>query len=714
MILFESDWDRYPTAVPDLNTSNKSFIKYCNVLRKMGVSNWKWPLAIMQPDLIGVDPHSPDLTDEQMVKIKTECKWNPMYFFREVYRIPPLGGPDPSPLVANRGNMMVVWCFFAHIDVVLEMIRQTGKTTILYGLADYLIFIAAVHTVIGICTKAPDTRLEAVMRMKEMRSYLPDYLVIDDKSDADNQSTITYKTLNNRTSITIGQNNPVSANKAARGLTMPIRFGDEGVVTNHIHVMYPAASPAQGTARRIAKENGGFYGSIDVTTSGRLDEKEGAFMYKLIEESCPFTELLYDCKGEGDLHRVIRKNSSDPNTPISRVAAHYLHHQLGLTDDWLYEQIKRTNTIGDAIDMDFFLRWPNGGTRSPLSTDINDKIMRSEQETKHTQITKEGYIIRWHIEKDEIDEYMANGQFILGADLSEALGGDRDDIALVLTDVRDLSTVAAMQFNETYLPKCANFVCKFVMDHPNVTFIPERKSTGQLFIDTMLIEMPANGINPFKRIFNHIVNDPERNRELYDRVNRGIPGEEILTMYKREFGYVTTPTTRQILYKDTLELAAELAADNVIDRKLSTQIRKLVVDKHNRVDHQAGEHDDLVIAWLLNIWLLTHGRNLNAYGLSSRTIFSWLGDAEDESVRQTRDESAKLRNEIDDAYRVLAKCSDAFTEIRLETKLKQLVSQYNDVATDSIGINSIIEDARRERMENARRHKHNHHSSRRY
>lgn len=40
------------------------------------------------PDLKGVDPHSPDLTPEQKLAIAQECKENPSYFVREVLRAP--------------------------------------------------------------------------------------------------------------------------------------------------------------------------------------------------------------------------------------------------------------------------------------------------------------------------------------------------------------------------------------------------------------------------------------------------------------------------------------------------------------------------------------------------------------------------------------------------------------------------------------------------
>lgn len=128
MLLFESDWKKYPNAIVDFDTSNKSTVRYVGLLKKMGVKNCLWPLALFQPQLVGVDPHDESLSEEVKLMILTECYYNPWYYFREVARVPPTAGIRTLPLEANRGNMTLFWLFFNHIDTALIQPRQTGKS----------------------------------------------------------------------------------------------------------------------------------------------------------------------------------------------------------------------------------------------------------------------------------------------------------------------------------------------------------------------------------------------------------------------------------------------------------------------------------------------------------------------------------------------------------------------------------------------------------
>ncbi|MBW6072783.1 hypothetical protein KZ856_38085, partial [Pseudomonas aeruginosa] len=106
LILFRDDWEKFPTAIADTKTSNKTFLKLAALYRdELKIANWKFILALRQPDLQGVDPYDPDLDDATKMKIALECKYNPWYYFREVARVPATSGNVPNPFRANRGNI---------------------------------------------------------------------------------------------------------------------------------------------------------------------------------------------------------------------------------------------------------------------------------------------------------------------------------------------------------------------------------------------------------------------------------------------------------------------------------------------------------------------------------------------------------------------------------------------------------------------------------
>ena len=171
-ILFKDDWNDYPTAIVDYNTTNESFKRLVFLYKNMGVENAEFILALYQPDLVGVDPFDPDLSQETKFKISMECRYNAWYFFREVARLPPNAGTVPVRFRANRGNIAMYWSFFNHVDFGLLQPRQTGKssqrtcclptgkTSGRNGQPDHQVGL----------------RNNNVERLKEIRALLPDYI----------------------------------------------------------------------------------------------------------------------------------------------------------------------------------------------------------------------------------------------------------------------------------------------------------------------------------------------------------------------------------------------------------------------------------------------------------------------------------------------------------------------------------------------------------
>lgn len=705
MILFLEDWNHYPTSVWDLNTSNKSFVRYAKLLKDMGVKNYLFPLSLMQPEIAGLSPYQKDLTVYQKVLMKIETQCNPWYFFREVARVPPIASKDPEPLTANRGNISLYWLFLNHIDVFLEQIRQTGKTTAMFILAVWLLFFRLDQADVGLVTKASDLKTEAVTKIKAMRDYLPQWMIVQDPTDADNQTTVTYKTKGTRFKISIGQSTETGANNVGRGLTMPVLLCDEGPFVKNVHIIIPASLGSLNTAREKALAAGQPTGIVFGTTSGKLDSVEGAFMHRMISRSCPWTEMLYDCKDYEDLLETVIANTQDEQPAVSCV---FTHQQLGYSDEWLLSTLKRVRSEGQAADRDFFLVWSRGAEGSPLSPELNAIIAAAVTDSQYKEISAYKYIIDWFIPKDERDEYMKNGQFILGCDTSEAVG--RDDIALVLLDLKDLSVVATVSLNETYIPKFSQFVVEFLLKYETITFIPERKSTGIVLIDALLMALPSRGINPFKRIYNKIVNERERFEDDYRYISRGTPSEEYLVKNRTMFGFSTTSETRDVLFVNTLPNAAKMAGHLVRSRKLSNQIRGLVT-KNGRIDHKASGHDDLVIGWLLAVWMVTSSSNLSFYGINTDLILTHVTmdnkELTDEDVHG-KQVASQIRLEIDGLREKLAKTQVPALIMVTEKKLSKLIDEYNHYGNETLSWTDLVTEARNaRRSRNAERQRTN-------
>lgn len=708
MILFEEDWQYYPTAIPDWHTTNESFIRLAQLYESMGVKNYDFHLSLLNPTLQGVDPFAEDLTLQQMIAIGFECAQNPWYFFREVVRVPPQSGPNPVRLEGNRGNIGLFWAFFNHIDTALIQPRQTGKSVSTDCLMTNITYMSTDNTTVTMITKDNDLRRKNVDRLKKIRDLLPKYLIHLGPDDADNQIELTYKQRKNSYMTAVAQNNEAGANNVGRGLTSPILHSDEGPFTSWIQVILPAALAAGTAARNEARQNGRPYGNIFTTTAGKRDTKEGKFMYEMIFGGAPWDErLAFDSKNEAELRERVLNNCSgvEGKKGIKRALFNITlsHKQLGKTDEWLIDAI--SNVAGatpDMIERDFLNRWTSGSLRSPLSTELNERILNSIKTPMHLEFSTDNYCLNWFIPEHEIAQRMAEGRFVAGLDTSEAVG--RDTIALVIIDVEDLSVVATGTYNETNLIRFSHYMGSVLIKYPNITLVPERKSTGAMIVDYLILQLSAAGQDPFKRIFNSIVEEAQIKRDDYQELSRplSVRTENFYDTRKSSFGFKTNADSRTLLYTTILQNAAKNGGAVVHSDRLSAEIRGLIV-KNDRIDHSASGHDDHVIAWLLAHWLLSHGRNLSHYGIDPSRVMSEIAHYSDrEETPQEiyqRETQNRLLNEAGALLEQLSNERDPWVLAKLEGRLRALSGRLVDDGDTSYvqSIDAAIAESRENR-----------------
>mgnify|MGYP007081723774 CR=1 FL=1 len=246
MILFLEDWKKYPKAIVDLETTNKSFVRLAGVYKAMGIKNNAFHLSLLNPQLQGVDPFDKNLSMEQMIMIAEECKLNPWYFFREIVRVNAPGSPEPVKYIASRGNISMYWLFFNHITSYIIQIRQTGKSVAADCLNIYLIDVGTINTDIHLLTRNDDLRVKNIRRIKEIESFLPSYLSLKSRADANNTEKITCNRLGNTYYTAVGQASIQGARNVGRGMTIAIHHVDELAYIHNIDIILPALLASAG------------------------------------------------------------------------------------------------------------------------------------------------------------------------------------------------------------------------------------------------------------------------------------------------------------------------------------------------------------------------------------------------------------------------------------------------------------------------------------
>jgi hypothetical protein len=708
IILFEKDWLRYPQAIIDYQTTNRSALELAAKLSMMGVKNNAFFLVLLDKELQGVDPHSSVLTTDQMYRIGVECKRNPWYFFREVARAPARSGVSGKKVQFNRANICLWWCFFNHITIILIQPRQTGKSfstdLLMTELTNFLCF----NTQINLMTKDDKLRVENIKRLKDIYDELPGYLNFKTKADVSNTEEISIGKFNNTYKTHVPQGSEKKAYNQGRGMTSAIFHIDEPPFQAHIGISMPSALMAMAAAVEDAKEANDPYGVIMTTTAGKIDDRDGAFIYKIVNQSAVWSELFYDCKNSEELEVVVRQHSrsDEEGRTAFRVYASFNHKQLGKDDAWLMEQIERTTVEGEDADRDLFNIWTSGSLSSPLSKEAAAAVKTSIIPVAHDQIFSIGsYILRWYIPQNAIANFMANRKVTIGIDTSDASGGD--DIGVVFTDVETGATIAAGNYNVTSLVTFVTWLIYLLETFENTVMVIERRSSAIMIIDFLLDMLPTKGIDPFKRLFNWVVNDPLEYPEFHEesRLPMSRRSSNIYVRAKRHFGFATSgtgQTSRSELYSTTLQQAARQCGNRIYDNALATQLLSLI-KKDGRVDHPTGGHDDLVIGWLLNQWFLTKAKNLSAYGIDNRKVLSNV----EVKRNQTKEEMVEdhyqkvIRDRIDTLYSLISAEYDDIMLERYERQLrsleKELVLKEGEVFTLDAFLDEIKSSRQRRR-----------------
>lgn len=663
--LFRNDLQRYYV---DTNTSNKSFLKMAIVLKRMGVKNNLFMLGIRDRGLIGVDPFDyENLTPDLMQRIVVESMINPWYYFREVVRIDAQGG-DPVPFILNRANMALIWLVYNNVDPFMTIPRQCGKTIATTSVESHFMYGGGTKKyTIAMLTKDNSLVLENVERLKSIRDNLPIYFVHKTPKDTDNKTGLSYAFMGNRYKTYVAQNDERSARKICRGETIPFMHIDELPYFKYIHVTYSSAGMAMNAARRIARERDIPSVKVITTTAGLVDTPEGEFSFGVRSKCLNFTEKLYDLEDNASLHEYIRKGS-----PNRMVYVEFSYLQLGMDNKWFEDVVSENNMTPLEIETELLNRWKKGNLESPIPENILNLL--SEHQTIPDSVdVKEGAQVEWYFSKRIPNKGAAKKRsLIMGMDCSSNVGSDFT--SFVVIDPYNMAVVAKCRSNETNLVVMASHVSSFLKEYPSTLWIPENNHTGRALIDYVMVDMLNCGMNPFKRIFNSIVQDPELHRNQ-------TTDPENAQRARKFFGFSTTGKSRPILFNNVMMKTVQNNYSVIRDANIVAEMRTLT-RKNGRIDHPDGKHDDTLISYLLACYIVYYGKNLSFYSWDTSEISCGVLTKSGMSVEE-KNKQIQLRKRIASHERRLENEENESIRVVLDREIRTMKLYLKDIDTDN-------------------------------
>lgn len=651
----------------DVDTPNISFLQVAKDLHTLGIKNNTFFLKLYDPALKGINPHSPKLPEEIVIRIINECTRNPWYFLREVVRIPVQGGTG-VPFLLTRANLAASWCFLNGIDHYEVIPRQIGKTQSALAILLWAFLFGTTNSEIMFLNK---TQLDAngnLERLRKQRDLLPPYLQFkfifneDGKAIEKKGSVQTLSNLYNNNKIVAfpKATSKEKAEKIGRGATQPIQYYDEVEFIDFIKTIVETAGPSFNSASKNARENNAAYCRIFTSTPGDLDTNCGQEALMIVENTCKFQEQFYDWdreKGIDFIKEYINTNSSNGIVYIE-----YSYKQLGKDENWLKEISRVLNNNPLKIKREVFLKRMRGSSLSPYEPE--DLAIIDDNKGK----VKEEIFINGLFKINLYDELIKDRIYFLGIDIADGYGGDNSTI--IIFDPYTLKPVGDFKSSLISIPQfyklLVTLVRKFI---PRAILCIERNRGAALI--ALLHKSPIRHTIYFDKNKNFLEVDEKVDPKGFLKLD---------SMRRKCYGIWTGGESRRIMF-GLLEVHIRDYKQNFVSHDLINEIMSLVRTRTGKIEAANGFHDDMVLAFLMCLYVYYHGNNLQRFGFVRGQI---PGDDErnkgltyDETINQFDNETYEYFKDTGGQY-------------ELNEYDKKIAQEIEKARKESIRLNKLI------------------------
>ena len=570
----------------DVNTSNRSFLKMASVLRQNGVKNNKFMLALHDETLVGVNPHSPDLTDAQKVAVYREVSINKWYYLREVIRIPVEGKIAGIQYRLNLGNMTLSYLKAKNVNQLIVLPRQHGKTVGVIADDSWTMLFAATNVNVIYSNKEFKDSKKNLKIFKDLKDRLPQYLVefsANKKGDKDNEEYKLIFNRNNTLKAMSSANSDDAADKLGRGMTTASIFMDEFAFLTRNRIIYEAALPAWSTASENAKKNGVPYGITIATTPNNVDTPHGAYCRMMIDKAAPFNLECFDMD-DAQLVDYIKNNSSN-----DFVFVQYDYLQLGRDDAWLQQQIRSFQGDLAKVKRELLLEWPRS-TDSSVFNEVQLDNIHENLKQKLTSINVNGYFIDFYEVPD------VNTNYVLSCDIAGGLSQDNSVITFIAPD--DFRVVGDFRNNK--------------IDTESMKKLIETLMKNWFRNSILIVERNSYGLNILQSFMKDREIEPRMLREEREQLGEKTQKDGFTVKKKTKnivYGVDTTQQSRRLMFELLPEII-ETEYDKIASPRIYEDIAGLERKRNGKIEHSVTSHDDSLMSYLFFRYALHYGKCL--------------------------------------------------------------------------------------------------------
>lgn len=605
----------------DFSTSNKSFLLTAKELKTLGIKNWYFMLEVKFPDL-GVqdlDPFAEDLSAEDVAKIHMESKANLWYWVRECARVPAQGAPAPFQVYLHRASCAAVWLFDHSVDFLLCQPRQTFKTTIMIVLTVYaFIYEYKNVTIPFLHLREKDVTRNALM-FRDYIDALPPYMnPFFGMKRPPGVKSMSYDAHKTKITLLSAPDSDVNAKDKMRGMTLLFGFIDEWEYIPYNDDVISGATPAIGQGRAIAKSMGVRSCMMYGSTPGNLETTTGKAAQRIIDRTPKWSEQYYDFTEEEiarSFDGVVQEGQDGVKEQITMLYVEYDRVQLRKSDAWLQEQYMeaaRTGKFAEYRRGVLLERFRGADTVlfDQRNIDYMEKHIRKPDHDIMVLKKFHLYVYDHTIECPDLTSpypyFDANIPYLIGMDI--AAGGDGDNTTMCVVHPYTMEVCAELSSPYIGVLDLMRLITEVAQIIPRGVFCPETNSIGKAIVDFVQESQLEY------RFYHDTRLDISKNPVIKDDSI-----ESALAKKAKEKAYIgtyVTPSVRQNMYALLKSHVKEYYT--LLNTQLLVKDITCLVSIKGKVQADAGEHDDMVMAYLHAIYVLYYGEKLSRFGIDKK------------------------------------------------------------------------------------------------
>lgn len=337
---------------------------------------------------------------------------------------------------------------------------------------------------------------------------------------------------------------------------------------------------------------------ILLATPGDIDTDAGKRSEQLLQKTVKWSEDFYDM----EISEIKAILTADGKMGVTYIE--YSYKQIGLTEAWFHNIAAK---IGNPLTVrrEILLQRLRGSNLSPYDRDDIDRIIDLAKRPIETIMLQKYYQL------DVYTKLNRNIPYLVGIDCSTGSNGDAN--AMTIVDPYTQEVCAEFECSYVGEPAYIEVIKELVTKHiPRAILCIERNHVGDAII-AFLLESPIAGrlyFDKYKELAEEKMKDLEKQESI-------LKAQAKLKTY---YGVFTEGKSREVMFQ-ILANRIKDHKDQFVGQKVTRDISKLVM-KGGKIQAAAGFHDDNIMSYLIAMYVLFYGNNLNVFGFDPGDILA--------------------------------------------------------------------------------------------